>query len=68
MNSVNIGDRIIFSGFGGTIWCTTCTVTAVSDPAIAADPAHRSFSGMTDDGRAVGGYFDQIIEVVQSHT
>lgn len=66
MDSVNIGDRIIFSGFGeDTTWRVTCTVFAVSDPAIVADPAHRSFSGMTDGNRAVGGYFDQIVEVLQ---
>lgn len=66
MNNVNIGDRIIFSGFGeDTTWRVTCTVVAVSDPAIVADPAHRSFSGMTDGNRAVGGYFDQVVEVLQ---
>jgi hypothetical protein len=67
MNNVNIGDRIIFSGFGAdTSWRITCTVFAVSDPGIGEDPALCSFSGMTDGNRAVGGYFDQVIEVLQA--
>lgn len=61
----NIGDRIIFTGLGaGCHWRTECTVTQVSDPKIVVDPEQMLFSGVTDSGREVGGYFDQIVEIV----
>lgn len=60
-----IGDQIIFTGFGADChWRTECTVTHVSDSKIVVDPAQMLFSGVTDSGRSVGGYFDQIVEIV----
>ena len=68
MKNIVIGDRIVFTGFGeDTSWRTECTVTHVSDPKIVIEPTHWTFSGRTDSGRPVGGYFDQVIEIVQSH-
>ena len=64
MRNVNIGDRIVFTGFGeDRSWRITCTVTAVSD--IVTEPTHWTFSGVTDTGRFVGGYFDQVIEILE---
>jgi len=66
MRNVNIGDRIVFTVFGeDRSWRTTCTVTAVSDPDIVTEPTHWTFSGVTDTGRFVGGYFDQVIELLE---
>lgn len=60
-----IGDRIIFTGLGaGCHWRTECMVTQVSDPKIVVNPAQMLFSGVTDSGCMVGGYFDQIVEIV----
>lgn len=63
--NVQVGDRIIFTGLGkDTSWSCECTVTNVSDPEIVTDPAHWTFSGRTDSGKFVGGYFDQVIEIL----
>lgn len=62
---VQVGERIIFTGFGeDSSWRCECIVTNVSDPEIVTDPSHWTFTGKTDSGKPVGGYFDQIIEIV----
>ena len=60
-----VGDRVIFTQYCvDRHWRTECTVTQVSDPKIVVDPAQMLFSGVTDSGRMVGGYFDEIVEIV----
>lgn len=58
------GDRIVFTGLVESDWRCECTIISVSDPQIVRESTHRTFSGITDDRRAVGGYLDQILEIV----
>ena len=65
MVNIKVGDRIVFGDIEKkSSWRTECVVISGSDPDIVKEPTHRTFSGMTDSGRYVGGYLDQVVEIL----
>jgi hypothetical protein len=62
MKNVKVGDVVSFrSPWSYDTEVTECTVTGVSDPKIVKSAGLRTFSGVTVQGRHVGGYLDQIV-------